>query len=230
VSALLAGAAQAQQAPSLPLPLPAGTRLDVQATGEVTRVPDLVTISAGVVSQAETAGAALSANAAAMARTLAALRKAGIADRDLQTAQLSLQPQYRYGENVPPVITGYQASNQVNVRFRDVKKAGPILDALVAAGANQINGPSFELDQPEAALDEARGKAVATARERAALYARAAGLRVKRIVAISEGGGGEPPRPMPMLAMARAPKMADTAVEAGEQKLQVAINVTFELE
>ena len=95
------------------------------------------------------------------------MRRAGGADRDVQTSAISLNPQYRYGENVPPVITGYQAANQVSIRFRDVKRSGAILDTLVAQGANQITGPSFDLDQPDAALDEARGQAVAKARARA---------------------------------------------------------------
>ena len=170
-------------------------------------------------------------NAARMAATVAALRKAGVADRDIQTSSISLNPQYRYGENVPPVITGYQASNQVSVRFRDVKRAGAILDTLVAQGANQINGPSFAVDKPEAALDKARAAAVAKARARAELYAKAAGLSVKRILAISEAGDGSPPpRPMPMMAMARTKEMADTSIEAGEQKLSITLSVTFELQ
>jgi uncharacterized protein YggE len=159
VAAALPAAALAQ-VPSAPLQLPAGTRLDVVATGEVARTPDIATISAGVVTQSATPSAALSDNAARMAASIAALRRAGVADRDIQTSALSLSPQYRYQENSPPVITGYQASNQVTVRFRDVKRAGPILDTLVAQGANQINGPTFSVDKPEPALDEARTRAV----------------------------------------------------------------------
>jgi len=207
----------------------AGTRLDVVAEGEATRVPDLVSIGAGVVTQATTAAEAMRDNAAKMATTLAALKKAGVADRDVQTSALGLSPQYRYGENQPPIITGYQASNQVTVRFRDVKRAGTVLDALVAAGANQINGPNLTVDQPDAALDEARTQAIAKARARATLYAKAAGLTVKRIVAISEAGGA-PSGPMPMFAMARAAKVADTEIAPGEQRLAVTLNVTFELQ
>ncbi|ARS28205.1 SIMPL domain-containing protein [Sphingomonas sp. KC8] len=225
-----AAGAQAQTLPATPVPVIQGTRLDIVADGAVTRVPDVATISAGVVSQAATAGAAMADNAKRMAGVVAALKKAGVADRDIQTSVLNLNPQYRYGENMPPVITGYQASNQVSVRFRDVKRSGAILDALVAQGANQINGPSFSVDQPEAALDEARTAAIRTARSRATLYAAAAGLKVKRILAISEQGGNyQPPMPMPVMAM-RAEKAADTAVEAGEQKLSVSVTVSFELE
>jgi len=207
-----------------------GTRLDLTVEGEVTRAPDLVTISAGVVTEAGDAGAAMSQNATRMSATVAALRKAGIADRDIQTSALSLSPRYRYAEGQAPKITGYQASNQVTVKFRDIKRAGAVLDALVAAGANQINGPSFSVENADAALDEARAEAVAKARARANLYAKATGLSVKRILSIRESGGNyAPPRPMPVMAMARAEK-ADTAIEPGEQKLSVSLSVSFELE
>lgn len=227
--AATATSAVAQQAGALP-PTLQGTRLDVVAEGEVTRTPDLVTIGAGVVTQAVSAGAAMRDNAARMAATIAALRHAGVADRDIQTSAITLSPQYRYGENVPPAITGYQATNSVSVRFRDVTYAGTILDTLVAQGVNQINGPSLSLDQPDAALDEARGKAITTARARATLYAAAAGLRVRRIVSISEMGGYSPPSPVPMMAMSMRAKEADTAIRPGEQKLVVAVSVSFELE
>lgn len=213
-----------------PVPVISGTRLDIVAEGDVVRTPDIATISAGVVTQAATAGAAMNDNAQRMSAAIAALKKAGVADRDIQTSSINLSPQYRYGENMPPVLTGYQASNQVSVRFRDIKRSGAILDALVAVGANQINGPSFSVDKPEAALDEARTAAIGKARARADLYARAAGMTVKRILSISEEGGFAPPRPAPMFQMAREKGAADTAIEAGEQKLSVNVSVSFELQ
>lgn len=206
-----------------------GTRLDIAATGEVTRTPDVATINAGVVTQAGGAAKAMADNASRMTATIAALRKAGVADRDIRTASLRLSPQYRYADNQPPVLTGYQAANQVTVRFRDIARTGSILDALVAAGANQIDGPNFAVDKPEAALDEARTQALATARARAELYAKAAGMRVKRIVRIGESGGAEPPiRPMMMMS-ARA-KADSTPVEPGEESLSITLQVTFELQ
>jgi uncharacterized protein YggE len=207
-----------------------GTRLDVSAEGAVSRAPDLAVINAGVVSQAPTAAAAMQDNAGRMAATVAALKRAGVADRDIQTSSISLSPQYRYAENKAPEITGYQASNQVSVRFRDIKRAGAILDTLVAQGANQINGPSFVVEKADAALDEARVAAIKAARARADLYAQAAGLRVKRIISISESQGYAPsPYPVPVM-MARAEKAADTAIEPGEQKLTINVSVSFELE
>ena len=113
------------------------------------------------------------------------------------------QPAIPYVENQPPTITGYQASNTVNLNVRDIGKLGKILDALVASGANQINGPSFEIDEPEPAYDEARRAALEKAQARAEMYAKTLGMRVRRIVSISEGGGFRPPMPMPMMAMAR---------------------------
>jgi uncharacterized protein len=223
-------AAQAQT--MLPVQTINGTRLDVVATGEVTRVPDIARISTGVITTATTASAALEQNAVQMRKVRDALRKAGIADNDIQTSSINLYPDYRQDERGGgnPQLIGYRAQNEVTVRFRDIANTGKILDALVAQGANQINGPSLSVDKPEAALDEARTAAIAKARARAELYAKAAGMSVKRIVAISEGGdGAQPPRPMVMM-MARSKEAADTTIEAGEQKLSVSVSVTFELQ
>ncbi len=214
-------------AQTVPAPAGTGTRLEVAATGEVTRVPDIVRINAGVVTQAPTAVEAIRQNGARMERVRAALRRAGVAERDIQTSSISLQPDYRYQENRPPVLTGYRASNEVNVRFRDIAGSGPILDALVAEGANQINGPNLGLDRPEEALDEARTRALANARARAELYARALDMRVRRILYVSESGAMPPP--MPMLRM-NAQAADATRIVPGEQVLGVTLTVGFELE
>lgn len=205
-----------------------GTRLDINAMGDVIRVPDLATIAAGVVSRAPTATAAMQQTASRMARVREALRRAGIADRDIQTSNVSLNPDYVYTQNQPPKLSGYNASNQVTVRFHDIASTGKILDALVAEGANQISGPNLSVEHPETALDEARAKAVAAGRARAELYARSLGLRVARVVSVSESGGYAPP-PMPMVMAARAER-DQTAIDPGEQKLQVNVAMTFELQ
>lgn len=210
---------------------PVGTMLDVSAQGRVTRVPDIATIRAGVVAQAPTAAAALAEQAGRMAGVLAALKRAGVAARDIATASVGLSPQYRYADGQPPAITGYQATNTVAVRFREIARAGAVLDALVAAGANQIDGPELSLDKPDAALDEARVQAVAAARARAELYARAAGLHVRRIISIGEGeidGGG--PRPPVIYARAAAMAAAPTEIAPGEKELSVTVNVRFLLD
>ena len=220
--------AQAQVAPTVSQSI-SGTRLDVNATGESTRVPDVAIISAGVVTRAKTAGAAMRENAERMERVIAALKAAGVADRDIQTSNLSLNPDYRYVENQPPQLVGYNASNQVNIRFRDIRNSGRVLDVLVAQGANQINGPTLTLDRPEVALDEARANAIAIGRGRAQLYARSLGMQVARIVSVSESGRHfGPPMPMPErgdVAMAAS----KTEIVPGEQNYQVALAMVFEL-
>jgi uncharacterized protein YggE len=206
-----------------------GTRLDVVATGEVSRVPDTARISAGVVTAAPTATAALAQNAAQMAAVRAALKRAGIADRDIQTSSINLYPDYRQDpQATSPQIIGYRASNEVAVRFRDIAATGRILDALVAQGANQINGPMLGIDKPEAALDEARTKALANARARAELYARALGKRVGKILSISEAGGSYG-GPVPMMRMG-VEAAQSTSIDPGEQTLSVSLSVSFELE
>jgi hypothetical protein len=209
----------------------AGTRLDINATGEVTRVPDVAIITAGVVSHSTTATGALQDSASRMSRVLAALKRAGVEDRDVQTSNVSLNPEYRYDNNQPPQLVGYTASNNVTVRFRDIRNSGKILDALVGQGANQINGPSLTIDKPEAALDEARAQAIAIGRARADLYARSLGLRVVRVVSVNESGGSYPvPPPVPMYARAEMAQAADTKIVPGVQKLQVNLAMTFELQ
>ena len=222
----------AQQAPTVTQTI-TGTRLDINATGEVTRVPDLAIISAGVATKSATASGAIQQAATRMARVRDALRKAGIADRDIQTSNINLNPDYYYANNQPPKLNGYAASNTVTVRFRDIANAGPILDALVKEGANQISGPNLTIEKPEPALDEARAKAVAQGRTRAELYARSLGMRIVRIVSVSESGGFAPPPvpPMPVMMEARAANQAaDTSIVPGEQKLQVGLSMVFEVQ
>lgn len=227
-AALPAAPASAQNQPTASI---SGTRLDVVATGEVSRVPDVAHISAGVVTTAPSATAALEQNARQMASVRQALRNAGIADRDIQTSAINLYPDYRQDERTGgnPQIVGYRASNEVTIKFRDIKATGKILDALVAQGANQINGPMLMIDKPEQAMDEARVAALASARARAEIYARAAGKRVGKILSISETGG----MAMPMARMrAQAGILADasTSIDPGEQSVSVTLMVSFELE
>ena len=223
---LLSPLAVAQTAPMM---LPGdGTLLQVSAHGESHRTPDVAEMSAGVVTQNADANTAMRENANRMAAVVAALKKAGVADRDIQTSSIGLSPQYNYRENQPPTITGYQASNTVNLRLRELGKAGDELDALVKQGANQINGPTFTLDKPDAAMDEARTNAVNNAQTRANLYATATGLKVRRIVSMSESGEMQP-QPRPMMMLARADKAESTPIAAGENTIGVDLNVVYEL-
>lgn len=224
---LIPGAASAQQ--STINQTIAGTRLDLTATGEVTRVPNIAVVSTGVVTRASTAGSAIQQAAARMSRVRAALKSAGIEDRDLQTSNLSLNPEYRYDNNEQKLV-GYSASNTLSVRFRDIANTGRIIDALVAEGSNQINGPTLTIDKPEAALDEARARAIANGRARAELYARSLGMRVVRVVTVSESGGSYPIPPATPVMMMAERSQASSKVDAGEQKIQVNLTMTFELQ
>jgi len=231
---MMPAASLAQSAPTTVEPMiPAqGTILDANAEGRTTRVPDLATIRAGVVSQAPTAAAALADNAQRMQRVLAAVKRAGVEARDLATANVGLSPQYRYTDGQPPAITGYQATNTISIRFRDVARAGGVLDALVAQGANQIDGPNLSIDKPEAALDEARTDAVRRARARADLYAAAAGLKVARVISIAEAGqdaGGPGPQPM-FMARAMKADAAPSEIAPGEKDVTVTLSVRFLLQ
>ncbi len=220
-----AGVAQTPQFGVFPQP----ATLTVTAEGKVDRAPDVAQISGGVVTTAPTASAAMAENAQRMSAVVAAVRRAGVADRDIQTQGLSLSPQYRYDNNQPPVLTGYQASNTVSLRLRKLADAGRLLDTLVQVGANQLNGPTFSVDNTAAALDEARAAAVSQARSRADLYAKAAGVRIKRILSISESSDQPGPRPMLRAAMAMKAESA-TPVEPGEIALSVNVTMVFELE
>lgn len=229
----VAGAHDAQTGPAI---APSSTLLVLSAEGRSTRVPDLAVFSAGVTSQGKTAGEAMVANSADMNRVVAALKKAGIADKDIQTTSINLNPIYGQpvvGPNGQVTqearIIGYQANNMVNVRQRDLKGFGKVLDALVAAGANQVSGPSFQMANPDAAQDEARIAAMKAVRARAELYAKASGLRVVRILSISEGGGYSPPMPLMYAKAAMADSAAPTPVAAGEVESAITVSVQFEL-
>ncbi|RRN79640.1 MULTISPECIES: SIMPL domain-containing protein [Pseudoxanthomonas] len=223
----IAAPAAAQQGTVPPLPADA-TLLSVQAQAQASQAPDIASVSAGVVTQAADGNAAMRQNAEQMNRVLAALKAAGVAERDIQTSGVNLHPQYRYVENQAPVITGYQASNTVGVKLRDVARIGKVLDALVANGANQINGPSFGIDKPEPLYDRARIEALKLAQARAETYAKALGLRVRRIVSIGEGGAGMPV-PMPRMGAMKAEAFDSTPVAPGESSVSVSLDVVFEL-
>lgn len=226
----LAGTASAQTAPaSAADTVFRATTINLSAYGEVRQRPDQATISLGVTTEAPTAAEAMRLNAVKMNQVIAALKKGGIADRDIQTSGLSLNPQYVYVENQAPRLSGYQASNTVTVVVRDLGKLGQAVDATVNAGATNVGGISFGLQDASAAEDAARLEAAKALQARAELYARAMGYRVARLVTFSEGGGYSAPPPMPVYAMARMDKAESTPVEAGELKVRIDVSATFEL-
>jgi uncharacterized protein YggE len=206
-------------------------RLVVSGTGEASARPDVAVISAGVVAQASTAAAALAENTGAMNRVLEQLRTSGLPAEDVQTAQFSVTPLYERRRpeaetTEPPKIVGYQVSNQVTARIRDLDRLGGVLDALVSAGANSISGPSFDITNPNTLLDQARDAAVADALAKASRYAAAAGVELGEILSIEEGGSYAPPRPM-MRAEAMA---ASVPIEPGQTELSASVTVVFEID
>ncbi|WMT75247.1 SIMPL domain-containing protein [Bradyrhizobium sp. Ash2021] len=216
-AALLAAPALAQTA------LPAAISVTGEATVSVP--PDQAQIDGGVTSDAKTAREASDANNAAMGKVLLALKGAGIDEKDYQTSRLSLQPQYAPNRSGPSPVVGYRASNRVTVRIRDVTKVANIIDVLVGAGANDIGGINFVVSQASKLLDDAREKAIADARRKAEIYAKAAGVTLGEPLSISEEGSGAP--------MFRSGKMvaggmaAAAPVAQGEETLSVTVSVSW---
>ena len=205
--------------------------LNLSAYGEVKTAPDMATISFGVQTEAPTAAAAMRDNAARMTQVMQALRRAGVAERDIQTSGLNLQAQYDYQENQPPKLRGYQASNRVTVRVMDLTKVGATVDAVVAAGVNQIDGVGFGLKDPTTAENEARTKAVQALQAKARLYAQALGVQLGGIRSLNEGGGYTPQPPMPMFAM-RAQAMdsgGGTSVSGGELSVKIEVTGVYDI-
>ena len=198
----------------------------ISVTGEATvsAAPDLAQIDGGVTSEAKTAREASDANNAAMGKVLQALKGAGIAEKDLQTSRLSLQPQSAPNRpSGPAAIVGYRASNRVTVRVRDVTKLAGVIDTMVGAGANDVGGISFMVSNASKLLDEAREQAVADARRKAEIYAKAAGVTLGAPLSISEDGNAAPVvyRKMAVGMAAAAP------VAQGEETLQVTVSVSW---
>lgn len=205
------------------------TKLTVTGDGTSTAQPDQATISLGVTVQADTAGKAMSENATRQQTVIDKLKEQGIEAKDIQTSGLSLSPVQSYSQDgKPPVITGYMAQNMVTVRIRDLAKLGPTLDALVEAGANEINGVSFTREDSTEAEDAARVDAVKSAHRKAEVLAGAAGMKVGRLISLDDGAVSSGPRPMMMMA-ARDAKAGSTPIEAGELSVYSSVTATYEL-
>jgi uncharacterized protein YggE len=199
--------------------------ISVSGEAHVSVPPDLAEIDAGVSSEAKTAREASEANNAAMGKVLLALKGAGLAEKDFQTSRLSLQPQYaNQSKPGPNVVVGYRASNRVTIQVHDVSKVASVIDTLVGAGANEIGGINFMVSEASKLLDDARARAIADARRKAEIYAKAAGVTLGAPVTISESGGG----PMPMrLRKMEAAMVASAPVAQGEETLQVSVSVSW---
>jgi uncharacterized protein YggE len=219
--ALIAGFSSAQEAKRT---------ITVTGQGQATAPPDMATIHTGVVSQAKTASEALKANNQAMARLMSALKEHNVADKDLQTSSFDVQPDYRHDPQgrTEPEIVGYRVTNQVRVVVRNLPNLGQVLDALVAAGSNQISGISFGIDEPTGVMNQARNRAVADARSRAELYAQAAGVKVGDVVSISEQVAYVP-QPQ-FFARAADSMAASVPIATGQQELQATVQMVFGLD
>ncbi|WP_342235195.1 SIMPL domain-containing protein [Inquilinus sp. OTU3971] len=208
----------------------AAPTLTMTGEGSASAAPDQATITSGVTSEGKTAREAVDANSKAMAALIDAFKKAGIQAADLQTSGFSVQPRYaapEEGSGEAPKIDGYEVRNQVTVRVRDLTKLGAVLDTAVGTGANQIDGIGFGLADPAPVLDKAREAAVADAKRKAELIAKAAGVKLGRILAIAEPGSE--PGPRPMMAAYAMEKMAAVPVEAGESEFKARVTVTWEI-
>jgi len=201
--------------------------ITVAGTGESHGKPDFAQIQVGVVTEALTAAEALRKNNEAMSQLIVMIRKRGIEDRDLQTVQFNVSPRYKYDktQQEPPKIAGYQVTNEVHVKVRNLTALGAFLDETVSLGANQVRGISFGVAEPAQLMDEARRKAIADAQRRARVYAEAAGLKIGKPIRIDEQAGGRP-GPYPMARMEAAAASA-VPVAPGEQTFSVTVTVSY---
>jgi uncharacterized protein YggE len=204
--------------------------LTVSGQGEAKGAPNQAQLSAGVVTVAKTAAAALAANTRAMNAVFATLKKAGVADKDMQTSDFSVQPQYASSNSSPSApqrVTGYQVTNNVSVIVEDLGKLGATLDALVSSGANSIGDVGFAVKDPKPLLAQARAAAVADAIAKAQVLAKAAGVTLGPIASISESGYE---RPIAVMAMTmRADSASPVPVAAGEQSVTAGVSIAWEL-
>ncbi len=222
----------AQERPMAEQPVPV---IRVSGQGEEFLAPDMAILTLGVLREAETAREALDANSAAMKDVVAAMKDAGVEDRDLQTSNFSVQPRYVYpkqqrdGTQEAPKIVGYTVSNQLTVRIRDLSKLGSVLDTAIGLGVNNDGNIRFTNDDPSAAIDTARENAMKDARNRADTLARAAGVKLGQVLEISENFSQ--PRPTPIARTIRSTEMAaqSVPVQAGENRYSVNVQAVWQI-
>lgn len=225
---------------ALPVAASAAATVEIEAEGPVVELsiyesvaaePDIVTIGAGVSTEARTAVEALRLNSAEMAKVIAQLKRLGVPERDIQTTGFNLNAMYDYDQTASrQIFRGYQASNRVSVKLRKIAETGQVLDALVAAGATDLNGPSFGLENDEPAKNAARKRALERAKVRVEDYARHFGYDSVRVLTVSESMSGQ--SPMPEMAMKRASAdmvAAAPPVQPGMVSTGISITIKYEL-
>lgn len=203
--------------------------ITVTGTGDVYAQPDIVKVSIGVTTEGSTSTDAMQKNTGTMTKVVKAVKDTGIPDSDIQTSRVSVNPEYNYQSNTNPKITGYKATNTILVTLKDVSKAGPVVDAAYAAGANDINGPNYDFsDKVKADLyKQALTKAIADGADKANTMASAAGVSGLQLKSISESGSYVPP-PRPMYASAMGAAAADSVpFSPGESKLSATVSMVY---
>ncbi len=205
---------------------PSRPRITVTGEATVSVEPDIAQIRAGVTSDAKTAREAAEINAKAMTAVMAAVKNLGIGERDVQTSRYSIQPTYESGPQARNRLTGFQATNSVLIKVRQIDKIDDLIDTLIAAGANTMGGIELLVSEPSKHLDEARREAVADARRKAELYAGAAGVKLGAALEIVEQSASVPFQPGLMARSAAAPA---TPIAAGERTLRVTLGVSYEI-
>jgi hypothetical protein len=235
ILAILAAAAALSSPAVAQDPAKVPGRISIVGEGKAAAAPDTAIFDAGVVVIAETAQAALEQNTKSITALLAALKAAGIAGRDLATSGFAVQPRFVYPQPEPgkqpeqPKLDGYEVRNAVTAKVRDLSKLGAILDAAVQHGANQIGAISFDIQNKDSLLDEARQDAINDAKRKAEKAAQAAGLKLGRVLSLSETVQHAVPRPMAGDGMSIRAAAAPLPIEAGEQSLGSHIEMTWEI-
>lgn len=242
MSALVLATAQFAKADVRPVPTAKHAKMErfkkpalisIEGQASVSAAPDMGVVTSSVVTPAETAPEALRLNTEAMNKVIAEIKAAGIEDKDIQTSGFSIQPTYKrtkVDESYESEINGYQVRNGVTVRVRDLSKLGDVLTSVVASGSNEVGGISFQISDADTKRDEARKLATEDARKKAEIYAEALGVKVGRVVSVSEGNISIPqPRTMMVGKMLHA-EMAPAPIEAGEQSISANVSIIWEIE
>ena len=202
----------------------------ISGSAELQVTPDIVTFQTGVVSQGKTAREALDANSTAMNNVVDGLKALGIASKDLRTSNFSIQPKYNHKKDgSAPDIVGFEVRNTIAIAIREIDRVGEVLDRAATLGANQFGGLQFVVEGMDAKLDSARTEAMADARRKAELYAKAAGAELGPVISISERSSGASPRPNGAVVGMMSMRSAPPPIESGEATLSVSVNVVWKL-
>ncbi len=217
-------------------------RVTVSGEGKIDATPDIASLMGSVITTAKTAPEAEQQNSQKATAVVNYLKTNGVDQKDIKTGQFSVNPQYQYSADIqceagkscpprkPPEIVSYEVRNSVTVKVRDLKKAGDLLSGMIAAGANDVNGPRFSIDDPNAVEAQARQKAIANAKEKAAVLAKDLGLKLGKVVDFNEGGGaGYQPYALQKSLSSSGATPTTLPIEPGSQDVRITVSVTYEL-